>query len=121
MTDVENGDSCLEEVPDDLPLAQLPEKRKKRKADILHIATLGILGRGSDKNVKKDIDLNLESQINTEGPSVSGTRLSPVEVHVPPPSVGGATNERCFVNDDVDLYNMTISHFLLKLIIKTQL
>ena len=106
MTDVENGDSSLMEVSDDLPLTQLTEKGKKRKTDILHIAALGIFGKGIDKKRKKDIDFNQESQIRTEGPSVSGTRLSPVEVHVPPPSVGGATNERCFVNSDVDLYNM---------------
>ena len=104
MTDVENGDSSLMEVSDDLPFTQLTEKGKNRKTDILHIAALGIFGKGIDKKRKKDIDFNQESQIRTEGPSVSGTRLSPVEVHVPPPSVGGATNERCFVNDDVDFY-----------------
>ena len=109
MTDVENGDSSLMEVSDDLPLTQLTEKGKKRKTDILHIAALGIFGKGIDKKRKKDIDFNQESQIRTEGPSVSGTRFSPVEVHVPPPSVGGATNERSFEKSDVDLYRLTKS------------
>ena len=170
MTDVENGDSSLMEVSDDLPFTQLTEKGKKRKKDILHFAALGIFGKGIDKKrkqdidfiqesqieteepsvsgtrlspaevhvpppsvgeainerktdilhmaaleifgkgidekYKKDIDVPQESQIRTEGPSASGTRFSPVEVHVPPPSVGGATNERCFVNSDVDLYTI---------------
>ena len=108
MTDVEDGDSSLMEVSDDLALTKLTEKGKKRKKDILHFAALGIFGKGIDKKRKKDIDVHQESQIRTEGPSVSGTRLSPVEVHVPPPSVGGATNERCFVNSDVDLYNTSL-------------
>ena len=104
MTDVENGDSSLMEVSDDLPFTQLTEKGKNRKTDILHMAALEIFGKGIDEKYKKDIDVHQESQIRTEGPSASGTRFSPVEVHVPPPSVGGATNERCFVKDDVDLY-----------------
>ena len=94
MTDVEDGDSSLMEVSDDLALTKLTEKGKKRKKDILHFAALGIFGKGIDKKRKQDIDFIQESQIETEEPSVSGTRLSPAEVHVPPPSVGEAINER---------------------------
>ena len=107
MTDVENGDSSLMEVSDDLPFTQLTEKGKNRKTDILHMASLEIFGKGIDEKYKKDIDVHQESQIRTEGPSASGTRFSPVEVQVPPPSVGGATNERCLKKNDVDLYSNT--------------